>query len=160
MGFKDILVPHDGEDISDIALDNAIEIAKLIKNSEISLIHILEIVLPATIALRAKPLHSFKTGEMISPEDYVKEIYQESKQEFLKKYEKIKQKCDEIGISFNIKVDIGDPAEKILEYANENKVDLIVMGTERRKGLSKYVSFGSVAKKVSEHSPCPIMLIH
>ena len=42
---------------------------------------------------------------------------------------------------------MGDPAEKILEYANENKVDLIVMGTVRRKGISKYVSFGSVSKK-------------
>lgn len=52
---------------------------------------------------------------------------------------------------------MGDPAEKILEYANENKVDLIVMRTERRKGISKYVSFGSVAKKVAEHSPCPVM---
>lgn len=55
---------------------------------------------------------------------------------------------------------MGDPAEKILEYANENKVDLIVMRTERRKGISKYVSFGSVAKKITEHSPCPVMLIH
>ena len=160
MGFKTILIPHDGESTSDKALDNAIKIAKLVQDSEITLIHILEITLPPFIALRAKPIHSFKTGELISPEAYVKEIYQESKQEFLKKYENTKQKCNDIEVSFHIKIDIGDPAEKILEYANENKVDLIVMGTERRKGISKYVSFGSVAKKVAENSLCPIMLIH
>ena len=44
---------------------------------------------------------------------------------------------DNIKISSQIKMDRGDSAEKILEYVNENKVDLIVMGTERRKGISK-----------------------
>jgi nucleotide-binding universal stress UspA family protein len=160
MEFKDILVPHDGEETSDKALDNAIKIAKLVQDSEITLLHILEIALPPSLALRAKPIHSFKTGEMISPEAYIKEIYLESKQEFLKKYKNIRQKCNDIGVSFHIKIDIGDPAEKILEHANENKANLIVMGRERRKGISKYVSFGSVAKKVAENSPCPIMLIH
>jgi nucleotide-binding universal stress UspA family protein len=90
MDFKTILIPHDGESTSDKALDNAIKIAKLVQDSEITLLHVLEIALPPSIALRAKPIHSFKTGEMISPEDYVKEIYQESKQEFLKKYENTK----------------------------------------------------------------------
>lgn len=73
MQFKNILVPHDGEYTSDKALDNAIKIAKLVQDSEIILLHILqEIAIPATIALFTKLLYSFKTGEMITPEAYVK----------------------------------------------------------------------------------------
>lgn len=73
MQFKNILVPHDGEYTSDKALDNAIKIAKLVQDSEIILLHILqEIAIPATIALFTKLLYSFKIDEMITPEAYVK----------------------------------------------------------------------------------------
>lgn len=74
-----------GESTSDKELDNAIKIAKLVQDSEIILLHILqEIALPATIALSARPLYSFRTGEKITPEAYVKEVYHELKQEFVK----------------------------------------------------------------------------
>lgn len=160
MGFKDILVPYDGEATQDKAVDNAIKIAKSVQNSEIILLHVIqEIALPATISFSPKPLYSFKTGEIITPEAYIKEIYHALRKEMKEKLEKNQQKCNDVGISSQIKIEMGDPAEKILEYAKKNKFDLIVMGTERKKGISKYVSFGSVAKKVSEHSPCPIMLI-
>lgn len=83
MQFKNILVPHDGESTSDKALDNEIKIAKLVQDSEIILLHVLqEIAIPATIALSTKPLYSFKTSEMITPEAYVEEVYHELKQEY------------------------------------------------------------------------------
>ena len=161
MEFKNILVPHDCEFTSDKALDNAIKIAKLVQDSKITLLHVLqELALPASLALTAKPLYSFKTGERITSMAFIKEIHHELKQKFLKVLEKRKHKCNDFGISSQIKIDMGDPAEKILEYTNKNKFDLIVMGTERRKGISKYISLGSVAKKVSEQAPCPVMLVH
>ncbi len=50
------------------------------------------------------------------------------------------------------------PAEEILRYAGENNVDLIVMGTHGRSGLSHFL-LGSVAEKVIRHMPCPVMTI-
>ena len=41
-----------------------------------------------------------------------------------------------------------------LSYAQEEKIDLIIMGTHGRKGLEKAL-FGSVAEKVVKNSPVP-----
>ncbi len=55
----------------------------------------------------------------------------------------------------------GDIAEKILEYAHDKKVDMIVMGSSNRlKGISKIKALGSVTRKVSELADCPVLIIH
>jgi nucleotide-binding universal stress UspA family protein len=53
----------------------------------------------------------------------------------------------------------GSPAEKILEVAKKENVDLIIMGAHGRKGLEKFF-FGSVAEKVVTGALCPVMTIH
>lgn len=52
----------------------------------------------------------------------------------------------------------GIPADKILEYAEENNIDLIVMGTQGLTGIKKFL-IGSVAEKVVRHSRIPVMVI-
>lgn len=55
-------------------------------------------------------------------------------------------------------IESGLPAEKIVEYANENNVDLIVMGTHGRTGLKRMV-MGSVAEAVVRHAQCPVIAV-
>jgi universal stress protein A len=45
-----------------------------------------------------------------------------------------------------------------MDVAAEEKVDLIVMSTHGRSGLSQWV-YGSVANKVLQHAPCPVFLV-
>lgn len=52
----------------------------------------------------------------------------------------------------------GPVAEAILECAGSEKVDLIVMSTHGRGGVSRWV-YGSVADRVLQASACPILLI-
>ncbi|HVQ16476.1 MAG TPA: universal stress protein [Vicinamibacterales bacterium] len=51
------------------------------------------------------------------------------------------------------------PAFAIVDYATDNDIDLIVMGTHGRKGLQRVV-LGSVAEKVVRMAPCPVLTIH
>jgi nucleotide-binding universal stress UspA family protein len=51
----------------------------------------------------------------------------------------------------------GDISEEILKYIESNGIDLVVMGTNTRKGVDKVI-FGSVAEKVVRLSPVPILL--
>jgi len=51
----------------------------------------------------------------------------------------------------------GDPAEEILNYTQNNEIDLIIMGTHGRKGLNRIV-FGSVAERVVKNSPVPVFI--
>ena len=53
---------------------------------------------------------------------------------------------------------IGDPSNEITKFANDEKVDLVIMGTTGLGGLKKFV-FGSVARNVSEKANCPVMLV-
>jgi nucleotide-binding universal stress UspA family protein len=54
---------------------------------------------------------------------------------------------------------MGSPAEKILELAKKENIDLIIMGAHGRKGLERAL-FGSVADKVVTGALCPVMTIH
>ncbi|MBI1744205.1 universal stress protein [Candidatus Acetothermia bacterium] len=55
-------------------------------------------------------------------------------------------------------VEEGHPAETILRYAKENKIDLIVMGTHGRRGLNR-ILLGSVAEEVVRRSPVPVITV-
>lgn len=52
----------------------------------------------------------------------------------------------------------GIPADKILNYAEENNIDLIVMGTHGLTGIKRFL-IGSVAESVVRHSKAPVMVI-
>ncbi len=62
-------------------------------------------------------------------------------------------------VPYDAKVLQGDVANEILRYAEEAKIDLIVMGTHGYKGLEK-VLFGSVAEKVVKMASCPVLTIN
>ena len=53
----------------------------------------------------------------------------------------------------------GHPAEEIINYANQEKMDLLIIGSHGFKGFEKFV-FGSVAEKVIKMAPCPVLTIN
>lgn len=55
-------------------------------------------------------------------------------------------------------VDVGDPGERILAYAQADDIDLIVMGTHGRRGVPRLLH-GSVAATVLADATCPVMLV-
>ncbi|MDQ0049364.1 universal stress protein [Paenibacillus polymyxa] len=52
----------------------------------------------------------------------------------------------------------GNPASVICEIADQEKVDLIIMGT-RGKGLVSEMILGSVSHHVIQHAPCPVLTV-
>lgn len=53
----------------------------------------------------------------------------------------------------------GEPAEKIVQFANEERCDVVVIGTHGRKGLPRLV-LGSVAERVARRCECPVVVVH
>lgn len=49
-------------------------------------------------------------------------------------------------------------SEEILGYIKEEKFDLVVMGTHGRRGI-KHLLLGSVAERVVQHAPCPVLTV-
>jgi nucleotide-binding universal stress UspA family protein len=52
----------------------------------------------------------------------------------------------------------GQPADVIIEIANQKQADLIVVGSRGLTGIQRYL-MGSVSSKVSEHASCSVMIV-
>ena len=63
----------------------------------------------------------------------------------------------ELDIEYLIKE--GNPAKRILEDANEEDVDLIVIGSSGKTGFDKFI-MGSVADKIVSSADCAVLVIH
>lgn len=55
-------------------------------------------------------------------------------------------------------VDTGDPFEKIIDAAENQRIDLIVLATHGRTGIHRLL-IGNVAEKVVRHAPCPVLTV-
>lgn len=54
---------------------------------------------------------------------------------------------------------IGDPGQKICQAAQQEGIDLIIVGRHGRSGLSELI-FGSVSNYVVHHAPCSVLVVH
>lgn len=52
---------------------------------------------------------------------------------------------------------LGDPVEKIVEYAREKNADLIIISSHGAKGLEK-ILLGSVTERVLKRAHCPLLI--
>jgi len=68
------------------------------------------------------------------------------------------EKISEAGIEVETFARQGDPADAILDVAEEQNADLIVVGNKGMTGAKRFL-LGSVPNKVSHHAPCSVMII-
>jgi nucleotide-binding universal stress UspA family protein len=64
----------------------------------------------------------------------------------------------EVGVEVETHAREGDPADAILDVAEEQRADLIVVGNKGMTGAKRFM-LGSVPNKVSHHAPCSVMII-
>jgi nucleotide-binding universal stress UspA family protein len=128
MAYQKILVPLDGSEIAEKALPYAKSIAKL-KNSNLTLF---AVSLSIFVDRRDRLFTSYLE---VNAEDLNTE-----------------------GIETTTAIRYGDVAEQIIEYTNNNKIDLIVMATHGYSGAKKWM-FGSITQKVLYGTSIPVLLI-
>jgi nucleotide-binding universal stress UspA family protein len=62
------------------------------------------------------------------------------------------------GVAVSSEVRFGHPADEIIAFANDLKIDLITMCTHGRSGLARW-AYGSVADRVLHGASCPVLLV-
>jgi len=150
MMVKKILVPIDGSEHSDKALDYALDLAEKY-SAEINLLSV------AQPFIAAGP--SFIGYPMTVPLDtasYVKDIetaHEKILEEAHKKAKKIKP-----DIKVSKQLVNGRPADRIVEVANKRGCDLIVMGSRGVGGI-KGLFLGSVSDRVADQAHCPVLIV-
>jgi len=77
---------------------------------------------------------------------------------FQEMLDKCKQLAGVFGVEHYQTMLSGKPAEEIIKYAEENNIDLIVMGHIGKSALAGFL-LGSVSQKVSAHSKCSVVIV-
>lgn len=139
--YTRILVPLDGSDFSECSLGHVRAVATSCNVPEVVLLLVLE------------PLQ----GVYEMSETWISEM-QDKAQAFAEDYlSKLTDNLKKEGIAAEGVVVRGRAAEEILEYAKNNQVDLVIMSTHGRSGISRWF-IGSVADRVVRHCVAPVLL--
>ncbi len=92
-------------------------------------------------------------GYSVSSRDYVKEVEEERRAELARMIAKSGFPKDKIKSIFKV----GHPFQELIKVVDEEDVDLVVMGPKGRGDLS-HLLMGSVAEKMSRHSPVSVLI--
>ena len=136
--IKNILVPVDGSDGSDKAVEKAVEIAEIC-GAKVNFLYVANInQLAINAALTNAILDAVrKAGNTI-----------------LERAENLVPN----GVSYEKFLETGSPAVMILDFKEKLSADLIVMGS-RGLGLVKGVLLGSVSQYIMEQANCPVLVV-
>jgi nucleotide-binding universal stress UspA family protein len=147
-------VPHDGYEMSDKALKYAIEIAKGL-NINIKIIRVIEEVLDVST------MSHWNNIERARLKRNIEKDRAQIRQKEYEKLEKLVSLANSSGVEASSLVREGDGAEKIVSTIKKETPYLVVIGSNRLKlkDLSKIRALGSVARKLSEKSPRPVLII-
>jgi nucleotide-binding universal stress UspA family protein len=136
--YDRILLPTDGSDASNRAVEEAIGLAGA-TGAELHVLFVVEDIPYAP--------------EMMDDEveSRIRQIGQEA-------LEKIRARAEETGVDVVTEFEEGAPHTSILTYAEAADVDAIVMGTHGRSGLDRYL-LGSVTERVVRTAEVPVLTV-
>ncbi|WP_176481977.1 universal stress protein [Paucisalibacillus globulus] len=165
-GFNHILVAFDGSDSSVLALKKAEYLSKL-SDAKLTVTYVHDSSTETSLKPGATPndnprlfYSSTYVGVVPTPGEGV---YRETEntQQLDHITERIvadaRSKLSTI-IKADYEVLVGKPADKLIEFANKEDIDLIIMGNRGISGLKKIVT-GSVSKKVLDEANCPVLVV-
>jgi nucleotide-binding universal stress UspA family protein len=141
--YKKLLVPLDGSYISEAALDHALIIARGCHVSELYLLTVVE---------------PFRKRFTMVNEEWIGGVIRESAVIAQNYLDQMVMKLKSEGLPVIPVVVEGDPAERILKYASENDIDLIIITSHGRSEARRWV-FGSVAQKIVQNSSTPVIMV-
>ena len=136
--YDDILLPTDGSEEAEVAIEWGLTFADLYD---------------ATV----HTVYSVATSRFGSTEG-VAEIHDALEQTGWNALETVRNRAREAGISVAGSVASGPAARTIFAYREEHDIDLVVMGTHGRSGVSRYL-IGSVTESVVRNAPVPVCAV-
>ena len=141
--FGRILIPTDFSRTSDVALDYARELAARF-SAELYLLHVIE----------ETPLGGHGAESWLANGPGIRDSLLRDAQQ------RLAHRLTDLRAAGAVRSEVifGRPAETIVDYAADQHVDVIVMGTHGRTGVA-HLLLGSVAEKVMRLSSCPVLTV-
>ena len=137
--YAHILVAADGSENAFRAATEAAKIALLSSESRVTIVYVSDFEKSKTDVLHATSAES---------------LYMERR----KKIAGVEAIFRDAGITFTVEMLRGAPGPEIVKYANNNAVDLVVIGSRGLNSLQEMV-LGSVSHKVMKRVNCPALIV-
>jgi nucleotide-binding universal stress UspA family protein len=145
--YKKIMIATDGSDCSRLAIDKGIELARL-SGGTVYAVH----VIPTAY------LFPIDGDYFMGMNPYWESIHEALKNQGQKALDYIKDLGGVKGINVESTLLEGNPSEELIQYADKEKMDIIITGTLGKTGLNRML-MGSVAGNVVRHSRVPVMIV-
>ena len=149
--FSRILLPIDGSESSMKATEYGIAMAKKSDGFQIIVLHV--------IHSQMKYLYSSTVATLVTSST-IDTIVDSAKQKAQKWLIEVKEKADQNGVKLKIEF-IVDPASvigAIVDYAERQNIDLIVIGSRGLSGFKKLL-LGSTASGIVTYAHCPVLVV-
>jgi nucleotide-binding universal stress UspA family protein len=143
--YDSIVVGTDGSDTAKEAVRQAAELAKTV-GGKLHLVSAYEPVPEGRLRQERQQVPD-DLQWMVNPKEEVNNTLKEAAEEL-----------EEKGVEVHTYAREGDPADAILDVAEEENADLIVVGNKGMTGARRFL-LGSVPNKVSHHAPSSVMII-
>ncbi|SEH11416.1 Nucleotide-binding universal stress protein, UspA family [Natronorubrum sediminis] len=146
--YDTILVPTDGSDVAENAIDHAVDIAEKYDAD----VHALYVVDTSTmdITLGAEQVDRIHAGRF----DEMPELEARARTAL----EYVAEQATEHGLGVTESIVGGQPHRQIAKYADDNGVNLIVMGSAGRGGVRRAL-LGSVAERTLRTTDIPVLVV-
>jgi nucleotide-binding universal stress UspA family protein len=141
--IRHILVPIDLQEHTEALAELALTMTRRLGAAQTTFLHVLP---------HLPDLSDYKLDTLTQLETTFRTYSEEQMSAFLATVHGQAEHIDGVVVS-------GDTADAILDYAREQKVDLIVIATHGTKGIEK-VLLGSVADRVIKGAPCPTLVFN
>ena len=139
--YKKILIATDGSEPNKKAVLYGIELARL-SDAKLYVVYVVD-----TAAFASIPMDS---GWEI--------MYELLQKEGTEAIQQIVDDAKVSGIGVESSLLEGHPSQEIIEFTQDNDIDLIVLGTLGKSGLDRFL-LGSVAEKITRNSRIPVLVV-
>jgi nucleotide-binding universal stress UspA family protein len=143
MQFRHILAPTDFSEYSKQAVASALELAKTF-GAKLTILHVIE--------LPPYPVEGYVPPSLSAT--FMDDLERQATTELAQ----VVPEVENAGVEVVRVVAVGTPYRKIIDMAEAEQVDLIVMATAGRTGFSRLV-MGSIAERVVRTASCPVLTI-
>ena len=143
--FKKIVVGTDGSDTAKEAVRQAVDLAKNV-GATVNVVSAYRPVDEGRLRRERQEVPE-DLKWMVNPREDVEALLRE-----------VTDEAKESGVSIEGFAREGEPADALIDVAEEEGADLIVVGNRGMTGASRFV-LGSVPNKVSHHAPCSVMIV-
>lgn len=145
--YQKIMVPLDGSKLAECMLPHVEALAKGCQVKNVVFVRVVEpFYMPAAddgLAFSDEDLKRINSETKTAAENYLDQLVSQTKYD---------------GVNLQTEVIVGKAAESLAEYAEKNGVDLIVIATHGRSGVSRWV-WGSVADRILRSSCVPVLMV-